>query len=147
MDIRAVRMSSGLSQTELAREARVPQPNLSAYENGRRRPSPEVLERIQIALRGRPSQRVVEHRLEIMEAVARNKARSPHLFGSIARGEDGPDSDVDLLVDFDDDASLFDLVGLQQELEGLLGVTVDVVDAGGLRGAFADRVSAEKIPL
>ena len=42
-------------------------------------------------------------------------------------------SDLDLLVDFDDDASLLDQVGLAQDLEHLLGVTVDVVSSGGLR--------------
>lgn len=147
MNLRAMRTAAGLTQAELARAAQIVQPNLSAYENGRRRPSPEVLERILTALRGPPSERVSRHREEILAAVARNKAHSPRLLGSVARGDDHPESDVDLLVDFEDGASLLDLIGLQLELEELLGVDVDVIDAGGLRGSFGDRVNAEKVPL
>lgn len=55
------------------------------------------------------------------------------MFGSIARGEDGPDSDIDLLVDFEPDSSLFDLLHLARQLEDLLGRPVDVVSAGGLK--------------
>lgn len=51
----------GMSQSQLARAARVSQPNLPAYENGRREPTPAVLERIRIALLGRPSQRLNQH--------------------------------------------------------------------------------------
>ena len=55
------------------------------------------------------------------------------LFGSVARGDDRPDSDIDLLVDFDRDSSLFDLMRMTRELEELLGHPVDVVSAGGLK--------------
>ena len=55
------------------------------------------------------------------------------MFGSVARGEAGPSSDVDLLVDFDAEASLLDQVGLTQDLEALLGMHVDVISTGGLR--------------
>ncbi|HUY98543.1 MAG TPA: nucleotidyltransferase family protein [Verrucomicrobiae bacterium] len=55
------------------------------------------------------------------------------VFGSVARGDAGPRSDVDLLVDFEPEASLLDQVGLFHDLESLLGVPVDVVSSGGLR--------------
>lgn len=142
-----MRMAAGLTQAELARAAHVSQPNLSAYENGRRRPGSEVLERIRAALRGRPSERVWRHRDDILAVVARNKAHSPRLFGSVARGEDTPESDVDLLVDFEDGASLLDELGLRLELRNLLGVEIDVVAADGLEGAFRDRVLGEAMPL
>lgn len=69
----------------------------------------------------------------IKAAVARHHGRRVRLFGSAARDEDRPDSDVDLLVDFDPESSLFDLIRLTRELEELLGFPVDVVSAGGLK--------------
>ena len=70
---------------------------------------------------------------EIRALVAAHHARDPRVFGSVARGEDRPGSDLDLLVAFDDEASLFDLARLHAELEALLGIDVDVLDEGGLR--------------
>lgn len=55
------------------------------------------------------------------------------MFGSVARGDAGEDSDIDLLVDFEPDSSLFDLLHLTEELEQLLGHRVDVVSTGGLK--------------
>jgi predicted nucleotidyltransferase len=70
---------------------------------------------------------------EIRRIAARHKAHSVAVFGSVARGEDGPDSDVDLLVECEPDASLGDLYLLQQELAEFLQVSVDLVDRGGLK--------------
>lgn len=136
-----------MSQSQLARAARVPQPNLSAYENGRRIPSPEVLERITRALQGRPSVRVAEHRDGIREVVAAHRASDPRLFGSVARGEDEPGSDIDLLVDFTDEATLLDEIGLRLALRDLLQVEVDVVASDALRGAIRERVLREAVPV
>lgn len=147
MDIRAQRLAAGLSQSELAKAARVPQPNLSAYENNRRTPSPEVLARISQALQGRPSLRVAEHRDQILEVVAAHHARSPRIIGSIARGEDQPGSDVDLLVDFTDEATLLDEVGLRLALTDLLHVEVDVVASDSLRGEMLQRVLQEAVAV
>jgi uncharacterized protein len=81
-----------------------------------------------------PLRMLVESRHEqVMEIAARHHARRVRLFGSAARGEDRPDSDIDLLVDFDQDSSLFDLMRMSRELEALLGRSVDVVSAGGLK--------------
>lgn len=55
------------------------------------------------------------------------------VFGSVARGDDGEESDIDFLVEFEKDSSLFDLLHLQDELESMLGCSVDVVPAGGLK--------------
>lgn len=147
MGIRADREAAGLTQAALARAAAVPQPNVSAYENGRRSPSPDVLARIHRALQARPALRVERHRAAMYDLISRHRASSPRLFGSVARGEDEPGSDVDLLVDFSEDASLFDEIGLRLDLAELLGVEVDVVGSESLRGSFRDKVLAEAVPL
>lgn len=147
MDIRAGRQALGLSQSQLARAAGVPQPNLSAYENGRRAPSAEVLERIQRVLTVRPSARVDQHRDVIRALVSEHHATSPRVFGSVARGDDEPGSDVDLLVDFTDEASLLDEVGLRLALTDLLQVSVDVVAADTLKGQVRERVLREAVAV
>ena len=147
VDIRAERRAVGLSQSQLARAAGVPQPNLSAYENGRRVPSPEVLERIRRALAVRPSARVQQHRDSIRALVAKHHAAAPRIFGSVARGDDQPGSDVDLLVDFTDEASLLDEIGLRLALADLLRVDVDVVAADSLRGPMRERVLGEAVEV
>ena len=68
----------------------------------------------------------------IKAIAARHKARSISVFGSVARGEDSPESDIDFLVDCDPAASLFDLVHMRQELIDFLKADVDLVDQGGL---------------
>lgn len=68
-----------------------------------------------------------------MAVAARHHANRVRLFGSVARGDDKPDSDIDLLVDFDQDSSLFDLMRMTRELEKLLGHPVDVVSVAGLK--------------
>lgn len=147
VDLRAERRAAGMSQSQVARAAKVSQPNLSAYENGRRSPSPEVLVRIRAALAGRPSARVAAHRQGIHDLVAKHHASRPQVFGSLARGEDRPGSDVDLLVEFSDDATLLDEVGLRLALVDLLGVEVDVVDVDALRPEIRERVLGEAVPL
>ncbi|MCU0310976.1 MAG: nucleotidyltransferase family protein [Acidimicrobiales bacterium] len=76
---------------------------------------------------------VVRHRDEIIELAARHGARNVRVFGSVARGEPGEQSDIDLLVDFESGSSLFDLLHLTEELEQLLNRRVDVVSTGGLK--------------
>ena len=68
-----------------------------------------------------------DRRQDILDLAAKYGARNVRIFGSVARGEAGAASDVDLLVDFDENRSLFDVVGLTQDLEELLGRKVDVV--------------------
>ena len=67
------------------------------------------------------------------------------LFGSVARDDDGPASDVDVLVEFDRPVGLFALVRLQHWLERLLGRRVDVTTAGALRPDMRARVTAELV--
>ncbi len=75
---------------------------------------------------------VEAHRDEIKSVVSAHKGRAVALFGSVARSEETPGSDIDFLVEFEPGSSLFDLVRLSDHLESLLGRRVDVVSVGGL---------------
>lgn len=77
----------------------------------------------------------------------RHRARNVRVFGSLARGEDNEDSDLDLLVTLEEGRSLLDLVGLKQDLEDLVHRPVDVVTERALSPYLRDRVLAEAIPL
>lgn len=70
-------------------------------------------------------------------------AKSLALFGSVARGEARPDSDVDLLVEFDRPVGLFGLVALQLRLEELLGCSVDIGTPDSLKAPIRSRVMEE----
>lgn len=72
-------------------------------------------------------------RPQIMELARRHRARQVYVFGSMARGESREDSDIDFLVDFEDEYTLLDIAGLLGELEDLLGRKVDVIDRLSLR--------------
>ena len=74
-------------------------------------------------------------------------ARNVRVFGSVVRGDAGPDSDVDFLVEMDESRSLLDHVGLVQDLEDYLGRKVDVVSERALHWFIRDRVLAEAVPL
>ena len=73
------------------------------------------------------------HREAIHAIALRHGAQSIAVFGSVARGEEHPDSDIDFLVEFEPGASLLNLMKLQDDLEALLGCDVDVVSSGGLK--------------
>ena len=91
----------------------------------------------------RPSITLSEKRELVIASVARHRAANPRVFGSVLRGQDGEGSDLDLLVDPLPGATLFDLGGLQMELEGLLGIRVDVLTPGDLPLTFRGKVLAE----
>lgn len=69
------------------------------------------------------------------------------VFGSVARGEGGSDSDLDLLVDLEAGRSLLDLIAIEQDLEALLGRPVDALTRHGLSPYLRDRVLSEAVPL
>ncbi|BDZ64125.1 nucleotidyltransferase domain-containing protein [Agromyces mangrovi Wang et al. 2018] len=76
---------------------------------------------------------LLHRRRSLIERLAQtNRISSVELFGSVARGEDGPESDIDLLVVPDDGASLFDLARFESDMEELFGRKVDVVSRRGL---------------
>lgn len=86
-------------------------------------------------------------REDILRIAAQHGARNVRVFGSIARGDARPDSDIDILVDLEPGRSLFDLGGLLMDLQALLGRDVDVVTDKGLRDRIRTRVLNEAIPL
>ena len=78
----------------------------------------------------------------LAEICRRNDVVRLRVFGSAARGESGPNSDVDLIVDFGSPKGLFDLVRLEDELKAFFGRAVDVVTEPGLSPGMKDRVLA-----
>lgn len=91
--------------------------------------------------------KVQENKCAILEAAQRHRASNVRVIGSIARGEGSEASDLDLLVSFSPDASLFDHAALVNELEDLLGCSVDIASDTGLRPRVRDRVLKEAVGL
>jgi uncharacterized protein len=88
------------------------------------------------------------HRAEILKAADAVGASNVRVFGSIARGEDTPDSDVDLLVDFPaSERGLFPLLQLASQVEDMVGRPVDVSAAEVMTPAVRERALAEAVPL
>ena len=86
-------------------------------------------------------------REEIRRIAATHGAKNICVFGSCARGEAGPNSDIDLLIDAEPVTSSWFPAGLILELEDLLGRRVDVVTERGLNPLIRDRVLREAVPL
>ena len=164
--IQEARRRSGLSQAELARRADVSQPVISAYERGRREPGLPMLTKLieatghtlRLDLVAEPGQRhglpdtpmgrrLRRRRTAIIETASRRKASNVRVFGSVARGTDTSNSDIDLLVDLDPHVGLIGLIGLERELAELLGRPVDVVPVRSLKSALAPTILSEAIPL
>lgn len=95
----------------------------------------------------RPSVALGLKRSAVREAVGRFRVVNPRVFGSVLHGTDEDGSDLDLLVDAPAGTTLFDLGGLQVELEDLLGVTVDLLTPGDLPPRFRAQVLAEAQPV
>lgn len=164
--LRDARRQAGLSQTELARRSQVAQSVISAYESGRREPSLSTLaqlvaatgQRLTIGLetaephvRGLPDtrlgRRLRQHRAALIAAADKRGARNLRVFGSVARGEDRPDSDIDLLVDLAPGTGLFGLATLERELEEILHVDVDLAPSDSLKPRVRVDAERESIPL
>jgi predicted nucleotidyltransferase len=88
-----------------------------------------------------------EKREEILRIAAEHGARNVRVFGSAVRGEAGPESDIDFLIELEPGRSLLDHVALLQDLEDILGRKVDVVTDNGLHWYIRDRVKKEAVPL
>ena len=87
------------------------------------------------------------HREAILRMAGEHGASNVRVFGSVARGDERPDSDIDFLGNLDPGRSLFDLGGLLMDLQNLLGRRVDIVTERGLRERIRDRVLGEATPL
>jgi hypothetical protein len=162
--IRGARARAGLSQSALAARARTSQPAIARYEAGTATPSLATLERIlaasgnslvlEIAARpGRASVRggrlalLRRSRERLLDAARRHGVRNLRVFGSIARGEETRESDVDLLVELEAGRTLIDLIGFEQEAEEILGVGVDAASPRFLKPRVRDRALREAVPV
>jgi uncharacterized protein len=164
--LRTARERSGLSQSELARRSGVAQSVVSAYEAGKRQPALPTLskliaatghslainlERSDPAVRGLPDtalgRKLRQHRQALLDAVAKTGGSNLRVFGSVARGQDGPDSDVDLLVDLPAGTGLFALQALEGQLRRILKVDVDLAPATSLKPRVRAEAEAEAISL
>lgn len=153
--IKEARGRAELTQTALAERSGIRQSVISAYESGHREPSVAALDRLlrsaglALTLTEEPEtlRRVREHAAELRMLLAAHGASGVEVFGSVARGDDHADSDVDLLVDLAPNVSVFDLLQMRSAAETLLGRTVDIVPRSGLKPDIATVILREAIPL
>lgn len=139
-----------LTTTQLARRLGLSPSTVRAYAaegriparltpGGHRRYDPDE---VALAL-GRPNsappslEALRSRRARVLDAARRHGAANVRVVGSVARGEQGPDSDVDFLVDFAPGRTLIDVAALHDELEELLGCDVDVITGGAAKGRLA----------
>lgn len=95
----------------------------------------------------RPSEALNLYRDRIREIALRHRVTHPRVFGSVLRGEDTEDSDLDLLVEPTTETTLFDIGAIRFELKELLGLEVDVLTPRALPDIFRNQVLDEAIPL
>jgi len=88
-----------------------------------------------------------QRKAEIERLAHRYGAHGVRIFGSVARGEDTDGSDIDVLVDMDEEASLLDLIQFQQALEEILHRRTDVLTLAGISPYLRDRILAEAVRL
>ena len=138
---------------------------VSAYESGHRQPAlPTLAALIEAAgyelavdvrrqprrlgrLSGPVGQRVRRKRRDLVAAAAAHGVTNLRVFGSVARGQDRPDSDVDLLADLPPGMGLLELGRVQAELEAILGSRVDLVPAGDLKPGVRARARRDLVAL
>lgn len=128
--VRAARADAGMTQRDLAEAVGAKQPHIAGIESGSRPVSPELLERLLAAADYRPSLALAAHRDELIALGARRGIKNIRVFGSIARGSDHHTSDIDLLVDVQQEADPLGFAMFVAEATDLLGFPVEaVVDA------------------
>lgn len=165
------RSDAKLSQVELARRAGTSQPALARYETGAALPTLPTLERLlsacgrQLRLDAPPltaqparassvrgqlgpqAERLRIQRRTLLNAAERHGIAKLRVFGSLARGEAGAESDIDLLVDLKPGRTLLDLASFQREAAEILNLPVDVATADMLKERIRDEVLKEALPL
>jgi uncharacterized protein len=95
----------------------------------------------------KPSEALRRHGKHVREVIARYPFRNPRVFGSVARGQDSAESDLDILVDPEAHANLYDLAKLERELESILGCKVDVLTPDSLAPDVAARTRGHLRPI
>lgn len=129
----------GLTQKQIAHAIGRSQPEVSrlikAYRARKLRPTSHL------------GKLLIQHRRQILALAQAHHVSHVRVFGSVARGEDDVASDIDLLVDLEPDADLFDLAALDVELEKLLGHPVDIVPARMLKPHVASSALSDAVDL
>lgn len=92
----------------------------------------------------RPSEALSRYRDEVLAIIARYPVSNPRIFGSVARGEDTEESDLDIMVERRGPLTLIDLAKLEMELEGLLNVDVGVHTFGEFSASAMARIEADR---
>lgn len=160
--IRQAREVAGMTQGQLAAAAGTSQSTLAAYESSAKSPSVRTLDRIirsagqtlEVSLRPAPAAtgaeltRIRQRAQRIQEAARKRRIRNVRVFGSVARGEETPESDLDLLVDFDAARyGLIPLTGFARDVERIVRRPVDATTVELLRDDIRQRALAEAVPL
>lgn len=125
--------AAGLTQRQIAEAMGRSQPEIS-----------RLLHFLPSTPRGRL---LARHREEVLRIARDHGARDVRVFGSVARGTDTPESDIDLVVSLPPETSLMALARLERDISAVLGCPVDVVSAANLRESVAERVRLEGVPL
>lgn len=171
MTLRQARRKASLSQASLATLAGTSQPALARYETGAALPTLPTLERLLAAcgremrieapivaghsiratsVRGQlgpQAERLRRRRRTLLNAARRHGVVKLRVFGSLARGEARPGSDIDLLVDLEPGRTLLDLAGFRREAAEILDVSVDVATADMLKEHIRTEALAEALPI
>lgn len=169
--LRRIRTESNISQADLAARAGTSQPALARYETGVALPTLPTLERLLSAcgrelqieaprsteksaratsMRGHLGPRAAKlrhHRRALLDAAQKRGLSKVRVFGSLARGEDGPESDIDFLVDLKAGRTLIDLAGFRHEATEILDIPVDIATVDMLKERIRDEVLAEALPI
>ncbi len=163
--LREARTRAGLTQEGLAERAGLRQSVISVYESGRRQPSLPTLAAMVAAtgytldvrltrpqsplsrLNGPLGRRLRQRRAALLALTTERGVRVIGVFGSVARGQERPDSDVDLLVELPVGMGLLGLGRLQQAVEELLGASVDLVPATDLKPGVRPNIEADLVCL
>ncbi len=94
-----------------------------------------------------PLEKIKAHRQAILDIAKKYGASNIRIFGSVARGEAGPHSDFDFLIELEPGRSAFEIGGLLMDLQDLLGAKVDIVTDKGLNKHIKERVLKEAIGI
>ncbi|HEY5942698.1 MAG TPA: nucleotidyltransferase domain-containing protein [Solirubrobacterales bacterium] len=168
--LQKARADAHLTQMELAALAGTSQPALARYESGGTIPTVPTLERLfaacgrQLQIEAPPltkgvrassargqlgpiADRLRRQRRAIAETARKYGVHNVRVFGSVARGEATPDSDLDLLVELKPGRTLLDIAGFRREVAALLGLPVDVATPDMFKDHLLDEVLNEALPL
>lgn len=151
--VRRARRARGLSQRALAAAAGVSPTVVARIETGKTQPTLATLGRllagadfapsVELVNTARPSELIAAHKPALLSLAEQHGVRSVQVFGSVAVGTDRPDSDLDLLVEFEPGVSGLARVDFAEAVADLLGVRVDMVNPASANARFLRRIEPQ----